>query len=215
MISDIKGYKYNKYKSLEELLTKGPPTKDDCYFYHKTKDIPKTPHCMRLSELYFIYTLISQFGCKQVIESGTYMGYSAGVLSRLLTLPLQTIDLFLTPQADKLRKTNKFVHFLKGNSLEIIPILLEYNNKRPVGVVIDGPKRELAIELAVSCLQFPNVLFCTIHDVDTDAGIQAFADLPHKKLLLSEYDFHKKCAYGWMDEGTEKPSSLGVLFKWQ
>lgn len=120
-------------------------------------DVPQTYTGILESEGYTFCTLCDLFKIERILESGTGEGRSTKIFSQYFDdVTIETID-----RVDNLNIPNVIKHV--GNGITLLPKLLN-RSKNKTAVFIDGPKGQVAIDLAVRCLKEDHVSFVGIHD---------------------------------------------------
>ena len=115
-------------------------------------------HSIHHSEMYLFWKFAQKHNVRRILESGTYHGSSARRL-RLLFPEAEIITFELREGHYKRIKRVKGVDYRVGelkNHLKLIG--------KNTAVLIDGPKRKLAVRLASQCLS-KGALFVGMHDM--------------------------------------------------
>lgn len=107
--------------------------------------------------MYFFWKYAQEYKIDKIVESGTYLGFSAKRLRKLFDCPITTFenDEENYENAKKVAGVEYRFGELKNN--------LDCINENTV-VLIDGPKRKIATRLARKCLA-AGALFVGIHDM--------------------------------------------------
>lgn len=135
-------------------------------FNSKVLPITYEPRGILLSEGFAFCSLCRSLSVNMIIESGVYQGQSTKIWIRFFSrIPIISIDLRLRKIAIDLCKDIPNVQLVAGDSKVLLPKLLEQNSEKKIGIFIDGPKGESAIELLEKCLVFNNVVVVGMHDV--------------------------------------------------
>ena len=121
-----------------------------------------------------LHALIRRFNPELIVESGTYRGQSAVVLSHAIrkhapdaTLVTMSpnIDDCLTVARNRLQ-TFEFAEVREGYSQELIPEILQASTGKRIGVFMDGPKgHDDAFDEVLRAIDVPSQIeFIAIHD---------------------------------------------------
>ena len=120
------------------------------------------------SELFSLFAIGNDRGVVEWVESGTYHGQSASVLTKASGIPITTIE--ADPHTADIaikRFTEEQLHVgvVVGNGTEVLPQLIQACIK-PTGVFLDGPKGLKAAVLAAHLLNnYSHVKFVGVHDM--------------------------------------------------
>jgi len=130
------------------------------------------------SEMLLFSALATYFNTNTIIESGRARGYSTLVLAQYFEhRPIQIISVECDTGSEDVvianKKLNKYpnVYLLFGDSFKVLPKYL----KTPCCVLIDGPKGDGALLLALKLLRYKTVKLVAIHDVHYLS--------PHRKIM--------------------------------
>ena len=158
-----------------------------------------TPRGAMFSEGFALSSIIHECESQLIIESGTAYGGSAEMLALLCKKkPLISIDNYeLYPDSEQYSKDRmqkyKDVKLLKGDSLQLIPEILEITNLQKIAIFIDGPKGENAGNFVFSLLhEFREKIdFIAVHDVKYDSESaeiynRTFSDLIPSNILYTD-----------------------------
>ena len=136
------------------------------------KRIPYRAKGVFPSELLSFCTLVKKCEVGRIYESGMAMGYSTEVLAATLNVPVTTCDLAgygpIRYWGTRIRLAKyRQISVHRGNSKKLLPELIGAKGQGEViGLIIDGPKDQAAIQLATSLVkQFRNIKVIAIHDV--------------------------------------------------
>jgi predicted O-methyltransferase YrrM len=127
------------------------------------------------SEMLMFVSIARELGARQVIETGRARGQSTTVLSRFFPEDIQIDSVELSRYTRdsvialrRLRgRANLTLHF--GDARTVVPGLI----RRDCCVLIDGPKGDAALALAVDLLKQRQVLAVALHDVHRDSHHRA------------------------------------------
>ena len=130
------------------------------------------------SEMLLFVSLIKHFGVKLIIESGRARGQSTKVIGenfkdsdyKIFSIEYNKYSPDVRISKERLKNYTN-VNLLFGDSFKILPTLI----KDECCVLIDGPKRVAAIQLAIESLRNPLVKAVFIHDL--------YKDSPHRKVV--------------------------------
>jgi len=136
------------------------------------------------SELLLVFSLASYLNINQIIESGRARGYSTKILARSFLGSekyIQSIDYDRFGKDVKFSEKNlkkyRNIKLFYGDSIQLIPKLI----KEDCIVIIDGPKGERAIQLALKILKDKRVKIVFIHDLHKNTFSRNLAEIlfPH------------------------------------
>ena len=139
------------------------------------------------SEMLLFVSLIKHFGVNLIIESGRARGQSTKVIAenfkdsdyKIFSIEYNKYSSDVRISKEKLQNY-KNINLLFGDSFKILPPLIT----EKCYVLIDGPKRVAAIQLAIESLKNPLVKAVFIHDL--------YKDSPHRKVaekIFNDYFF--------------------------
>lgn len=101
-----------------------------------------------------------------IIESGIYGGQSTRIWSRFFKdIPIISVDKILKGEVIDEFKDVKNVTLVKADAKSFLPDYISKNPGKRIGVFIDGPKGEEAIQLLKKCFEIQNVFVAGMHDV--------------------------------------------------
>lgn len=129
----------------------------------------------------FLFTeLAKKLECDGVIESGGRLGGSTSFIAAALQLPLVSIgsDPFELPG----------VTFIKGDSRSLLAGQIRKSASQRIAILIDGPKGQDAVDLALKALQSEKVKFVAVHDLTPDQAAPGQFH-SHKEAFRKEYGF--------------------------
>lgn len=133
------------------------------YFMKRVGAIPYKPKAIFPSEMFLFYKLAYDFGPEDhIFESGT--GMSTLFLSKLFPqVPITTIDI----NNGKLFTVRiKGVEAICADSIKLLPNLIKTSKAERIALLIDGPKQEPAVALALTCMKDHRVKFAAVHDLE-------------------------------------------------
>lgn len=164
-----------------------------------------------LSEGFMFCAIADNCNVQLIIESGTKHGGSSTIF-RKYGFEVITIDR---------NKNLNIVHLLEigiisviGNSRIVLIKLVEFCTSLNVGILIDGPKDCVAIEMAEKIFKKDNVKMLAIHDQKSKEMDKTFQDV----VYADNEKFYKK--YGHLDDKAkekytdfDKNTGMGVIIK--
>lgn len=140
-----------------------------CAYIDKFKDkvlpCPWEPRTIILSEGFAFCAFADALDVDIIIESGIYYGRSTKIWGGYFLPDKQVVAIDLKIQAcakDALRL--KAITLIEGDSIQIIPQLLEQYLDKRVAIFLDGPKTFEAIALAHTAFCYKNTKMVAIHD---------------------------------------------------
>lgn len=125
-------------------------------------DLPMTENSVFFSEAFAFASFCHLHQVDLVAESGVYKGASTEMWS-LFAKEVAAVDISLTQEAEQVAERHPNVKLYTGDGQTLLPQLLRQSAR--AAVFIDGPKGELAIRLALSLCELPQVAFVAIHDM--------------------------------------------------
>jgi len=128
-------------------------------------ELELTENSVLFSEAFAFASFCRLHGVTTIFESGVYKGVSSELWS-LLAAEVAGVDIFLTEEAKARLAKRPNVRLMEGDGRVLLPQLLDERPDQRVAVFIDGPKGELAIHLALSLRELPQVAFVAIHDME-------------------------------------------------
>ncbi len=130
-------------------------------FVKITNGLPYLPKAIFPSEMFMFYYIAKGKEVDCVIESGVGNGGSTNYLDALFPdaeiISVDLGDVKLT------RELHPRIEFIKGDGSIEVPRIVDRAIGKNIGVLIDGPKNDLAIELANKLVD--KVRFIAIHDL--------------------------------------------------
>jgi len=146
-----------------------------------------------------------------IIESGTAQGRSTEILARYFTKPIITVDtaiaygVELTANAIKRLHEHSHLRFIRGDSMSVIPRIVDEYSNISIGVFIDGPKGLWARLL--TNLIMPRVDVVAVHDIWTDC---LWAGTHPDLYWQSTREFAEKYSYLELESDPEHPLGTGI-----
>lgn len=130
--------------------------------------------------MFLFCELAKKSECDGVIESGGRLGGSTSFIAATSQLPLVSVgsDPFELPG----------VVFIKGDSRKILANLIRESASQRLAILIDGPKGQDAVDLALKALQSEKVKFVAVHDL-TPGQAAAGKFHSHHEAFRKEYGF--------------------------
>lgn len=137
------------------------------HFRDRVLPIPWTPRSILTSEGFAVCAMADLHGIDALIETGVCNGRSTEMWARYLPPPaaIIAIDWAVTDAARTRLTPYNNVLLCEGDATRLLPATVKQMRKRRVGVFIDGPKGEAAVELARQCMAHPHVAFVGVHDM--------------------------------------------------
>jgi len=139
------------------------------------------------SEMCFLFLCSSQLGFSRIIESGRARGQSTLLLAKMFP-DREIISIehdSNSPDVDIAKQRLEGfgnVHLKFGNSIEIIPKLIQHNDI----VLIDGPKGYRGVRLALKLLKSKKPLAVFLHDTTKNTSIRNFLERNIPNILYSD-----------------------------
>lgn len=125
-----------------------------------------------LSEGFAFCAMVDLFKANIIIESGTAGGYSTEIWARYFNKPIYSVDSGKLYGINRYQSTqerlSKYPHvqLVFGDSFQEVPRLIRRFSSCKIALFIDGPKGELALNLAEkSFFCGSNLVFAGIHDL--------------------------------------------------
>lgn len=162
------------------------------------KAVGKMPYRLKgifPSEMFLFFKLAHDFNADDLIlESGVGYGNSTMYLAKLFpSTTIASVDADKYWQLDHVKRqlsAHRNVNVHKGDSTKLLPMILQRVKANRVAVLIDGPKKMLAVSLASRMLQDSRVRFVAVHD------------LPDEMAKLGSFHSHDsdwRKSYGYLD----------------
>ncbi|CAK8996653.1 unnamed protein product [Durusdinium trenchii] len=116
-----------------------------------------TENSVYFSEAFAFVSFCHLYQVDFIAESGVYKGVSTEIWS-LFAKEVAAIDLAISVEAESRLRPRRNVKLYAGDGQALLPALLSERPERHAAVFVDGPKGELAIHLALSLCERPEVL---------------------------------------------------------
>lgn len=124
-----------------------------------------SPRGILTSEGFAFCAMADLHGIDTVVESGIYNGRSTEMFARYLpNARIVGVDWRISVQTRE-RLGGYSIELIEANATTTVAEQVANLAGRCIGVFIDGPKDEAAIELARECLKHDQVRFVAIHDM--------------------------------------------------
>lgn len=143
-------------------------------FKTKIQDLNYIEKGIFFSEMFFFLEECKRLNINTVAESGVRQGMSTRVLMLASNYKIFSVDKDL--RRSPVWQGSKRHRYIKGDSMVCLLELINDFYWRDFAILIDGPKRELAIELKNILLARYNVRLVAIHDLMIDDPLAADAD---------------------------------------
>lgn len=148
------------------------------------------------SEMFLFYLQAQDFDADDLIlESGVGFGGSTTYLALLFPdTMIASVDGDAYGQLQHVRRQlarHRNATIRKGDSTKLLPLLLERCYANKIGVLIDGPKKMMAVALASRLLQDSRVKFVAVHDLPPE--MQKMGD-------FHSWDSQWRKSYGFLDD---------------
>lgn len=135
-------------------------------FKRLTGDLPYRPKAIFPSEMFLFYREAIGCGADHIIESGVGYGGSTTYLARLFSgVAITCVDNDNYGQFDAVKRLNPNIEFEKGDARKLLPQIVRRSKGKRLVVLIDGPKRKVALDLTMTLLTEPKVRFVAVHDL--------------------------------------------------
>ncbi len=202
-------------------------------FYNTVKDIRYQVKSVHPSEMLMFVSVTKYLNIKRIIESGRARGQSTKIIAKSFKNKEYEI---ISIEIDKYKKDSIIaMQRLKYHNLKLLygdfqKIIFNFIRK-PCVVLIDGPKKERALKLALRLIKEKNVKAIFIHDIHKDLPFRKEAEDIFRDIFFSDdSDYVKEFSYldkeawenkkkrGWypyMRNGKKMKSyssTLGVIF---
>lgn len=139
------------------------------HFASFCQQFPHAEKSIFFGELFLFLREADKAGTEMYLESGTYKGWSAKFIATYTGKQTYTIDRSKHPDLEVLFDLAAPILYIKGDSMQELPAILKAT-KRPVSILIDGPKEDMALILKDVCLSYPCVKLVAIHDLPPGFG---------------------------------------------
>jgi hypothetical protein len=145
-----------RYQAAESIAT----------FRGRVLPVPWEPRSILLSEGFAFCAMCDLFGVTAVVESGVCNARSTVMWARYLQgKPLVGIDWKFTHEAYQKLQHFANVSLVQADATNTLLPEVRKLDEHSVGIFIDGPKGEAAVELAAECVRLDNVAFVGVHDM--------------------------------------------------
>ena len=137
-------------------------------FVDKMLPMPFVARGILASEGFAFCAIAKQMGVDLIIESGVYEGQSTYIWSKFFSdSKIIAIDKDFLPATIERFSSIHNVDFWEGDGYRLLPELIQKNPDKKIAIFIDGPKGMRAIDLAVQCFKYDNVMMVGLHDFHT------------------------------------------------
>ena len=161
------------------------------------------PRGIWVSEMFAFCALCKHFGVEKIIESGIYLGQSTDIITSFLSdTNLYSIDKEIKQEVKSRYERRNGKWFLEGNGETWVSYIIDTSSRDLcLAVLLDGPKGDAALNLALRCLRGNNnVKFVAIHDVYSPSAARVLMDDTFcSKWYTDDPEFVER--YKYMDEG--------------
>ncbi|MCK5604317.1 hypothetical protein KAR91_20680 [Candidatus Pacearchaeota archaeon] len=118
------------------------------------------------SEGFAFCAMVDHLGAKLIMESGVCNGGSTTIIGKYFTgIPIVSVDLKTKVEASIRTSIFHNVTLVSGDSNVLLPQAIDVFADKKIAVLIDGPKGEKAIKLALDSINISNVVMVGIHDL--------------------------------------------------
>jgi hypothetical protein len=124
---------------------------------------PYVPKGVFYGELFLFLEVCWHARVSTLIESGVKFGFSTRMLRTTFRGPMISID-------REPCRTPEGVDFVQGDAMQEIPRILARMPGQRYGILIDGPKGDVAIALKNTCLDHESVRVVAVHDAPRGRG---------------------------------------------
>jgi hypothetical protein len=161
------------------------------YFLNEFKPLQNEPYYARgilPTEAFAFMSYCKALQIDMIIESGTAYGQSCYLFAKYLNIEVHTID-DVSHYGIQAQNTAKDrckelpVHFHVGNSLKLLPQLLDQYPNKKIAVFIDGPKGDVAKQFRKNIWNYSNVLMAALHDSVGENVSGKFSTANHSEYL--------------------------------
>tara|TARA_B100000902_G_C27080259_1_gene798550 strand:- start:205 stop:918 length:714 start_codon:yes stop_codon:yes gene_type:complete len=112
-------------------------------------------------------TLVLNTNTKEIVESGVYKGYSTNVLNKFGKKFGINVTSFEYYNTRYLKTLSKKFNIIQENSFSGIPKILKKLKKKKCAILLDGPKRSLAVSFSYFLYNnFNNITFISLDDTN-------------------------------------------------
>tara|TARA_R100000808_G_scaffold7892_1_gene22644 strand:+ start:3082 stop:3777 length:696 start_codon:yes stop_codon:yes gene_type:complete len=130
-----------------------------------------TPRGIMFSEGFALVSLMKHFDIDLMIESGVAYGGSTEMMALATQKPIVGIDTFTCYDDSYVYAKNRLAKYknvllIKGDSFDKLPGILNTFTGNKIGIFIDGPKGEMAIDMSRQLYEGDHrIKFICIHDL--------------------------------------------------
>ncbi len=147
------------------------------------------PHSIHFFEGLVLYSLAKENNIDIFIESGVRLGGSTSIWGRVFNdIEVYSVEKHIHANSKSLWDEHiikhlapmyPFINLIEGDGIIEIPKIIENNPSKKIGILIDGPKDNQAINLAKKCLTYDNVSFASVHDLPAGSQPKSFQTLTY------------------------------------
>ena len=153
------------------------------------------------TEAFLFCSICDLLGVEAIVESGIAFGCSTDIFASYFDFNIISVDNDSYGLFDSTKSRlnhHKNLHMVKGNSLDIIPKIIEDDVHTKVGIFIDGPKGKGARNFRDNLAKFDNILCFGFHDYSEHLDKKAIGEFD-KSFITHEIDFITK-KYSYLNE---------------
>lgn len=185
--------------------------------------IKHLPSGIATSEGFSFCAMVDYFEIDCVIESGVCNGGSTGIFATCFDPSVEIIAIDMKLKKEVEERLSPRVSFLSGDGVKLIPKLVEERADKKIAIMLDGPKGNVAVDLAEQLLAKDNVLFVGIDDVFRNVKYHCkqmqTGEIPFVRdrmenmnncLFFTDEDWFVN-QYGWIDEGSGITSQVETI----
>lgn len=143
------------------------------------------------SEAFSFCSMCDLYDIDLMIEGGVFKGFSTRIISKYLDCEMISVDRTIFENVKS--ELSHRVKFKKGDGTKVIPDLVKLNQNKKIGVLLDGPKGNMAIDLAEAIMKYDCVKFVGIHDMFKNIKYHSSSiqngkeEIPRDRLSKSQY----------------------------
>lgn len=139
-------------------------------FRKRTQSLGYRPKAIFPSEMFIFATQAKHWKIDHIVESGVGYGGSTSYLIKLFpNIKISCVDNDRYRQFDRvkilLKRQTPNIELFKGESVKLLPRIVRKSRAKRIAVLIDGPKRQRAVELANHLKRDRRVRFVAVHDL--------------------------------------------------
>jgi hypothetical protein len=178
---------------------------------------------MWYSELFIFTQLCELMGCSKVVESGRATGFGTEVLAKYFEdNEVEIVSVEKKPDTENAaiaeRKLGEYdgLDLRYGDSRTVLPSIVDEST----GVLIDGPKGDDALVLALEILDTEDPLFVAIHDLHRDTFYRDLSELLFNNrlytdddLLVERFQEYDRSYFEWQKSHNPKEEHSGPYLK--